>query len=359
MLVVTRLAVLARDAAVRALTNDLRNAVGLMSVQPPTQGVSGRPEPGALGGGTASKSHVISLYTWHAAPRQSALGASSLAVFHSLTWEFTDDCCVRVCTQLENATLNQAQNTIATEWDSKLSTTYLATIGGVERWTDAAFTFFAAVVGGSAVRNWRTALDTAAEASVMTVVGETVPVTSTGAPVLRRAVHNTSVSRPPRPGWDTAFVTPESVELFTCIVESSWRWHPAFAGVFRESPRTPPPSDFRLLLARALAQPPDTSKNPPTWTLNPVSADFGFEDYAAVRAVTVTYLQAVRDHAPQAISGGNVVLQGILESEGLKGDADRQPPPRTPCPGFQPGHGSVRPCASRRQLRGRDGEVPN
>ena len=96
---------------------------------------------------------VISLYTWHAALRQSTLGSSSLAVFQSLKQEFTDDCSVRVCTQLENVTLNQAQNAIATEWDSKLSTTYLATTDGVECWTDAAFTFFAAVVGGSAVRN--------------------------------------------------------------------------------------------------------------------------------------------------------------------------------------------------------------
>jgi hypothetical protein len=321
MPVVTRLDVIARDAAVRALTSDLRNAVDLISGQAPTQGASGRPEPGILGGVTTSKPHVISLYTWHAAPRQSALGAAALAVFQSLTRAFMDDRCVRVCTQLEIVTLNQAQSTIAAEWDAKLSTTYLTTTDGVERWTDAAFTFFAAVVGGSVVHNWRIALDTAAEASVMTVVGKGVPVTSTSAHVLRRAVHSTSIARPPRPGWDTAFVTPEQVARFTYLVENSWRWHPTYAGVFRESPQTPPSSDFRLL-ALALAQPPDTSKAPSTWTLNPVSADFGFEDYAAVRAVTVAYLQTVRDLTPETIGGGNIVLRAMLETEGFKGDPD-------------------------------------
>ena len=40
---------------------------------------------------------MISLYTWHAAPRQSELGAAALAVFQSLTRAFTDDRHVRVC----------------------------------------------------------------------------------------------------------------------------------------------------------------------------------------------------------------------------------------------------------------------
>ena len=46
-------------------------------------------------------------------------------------------------------TLNQAQLAIASERASKLNSTYLETIEGVELWTDAAFAFFAAVVVGS------------------------------------------------------------------------------------------------------------------------------------------------------------------------------------------------------------------
>ena len=154
----------------------------------------------------------------------------------------------------------------------------------------------------------------------MAVVGETVPITSTSMHVLRRAVHSASVFRPPRPGWNEAFVTPESVELFAPMVERSWQLHPTVAGVFREN-RAPPSTDF-LRLAQALTQPPDTSTDPSTWAPHPTAADFGFDDHAAVRAVTVAYLQTVRNLTPHAVKGGNIVLRGMLESEGLKGAAD-------------------------------------
>ena len=154
----------------------------------------------------------------------------------------------------------------------------------------------------------------------MAVVGKTVPITSTSMHVLRRAVHSASVFRPPRPGWNEAFVTPESVELFAHMVERSWQLHPTVAGVFREN-RAPPSTDF-LRLAQALTQPPDTSTDPSTWAPHPTAADFGFDDHAAVRAVTVAYLQTVRNLTPHAVKGSNIVLRGMLESEGLKGAAD-------------------------------------
>ena len=87
MPVVTRLDVVARDTAVHVLTSDLRDAVDLVSGQAPTQGTSGRPAPGALGGVTAPKPHVISLYTHLArlaeAVRPGDGGASRVPVSHA------------------------------------------------------------------------------------------------------------------------------------------------------------------------------------------------------------------------------------------------------------------------------------
>ena len=111
---------------------------------------------------------------------------------------------------------------------------YLDTSEGVEQWTDAALTFFAAVVGGSAVHNWRAALRADADASVMAVVGTAVPATSAHQKALRRAVHSSALCRRPPREWDEPFVVPESVELFAAIVERSWGWTPAHSGVFRE-----------------------------------------------------------------------------------------------------------------------------
>ena len=58
---------------------------------------------------------------------------------------------------------------------------------------------------------------------------------------------------------------------------------------------------YILLLAQALTQPPDTSTDPSTWAPHPTTADFGFDDHAAVRAVAVAYLQTVRNLAPHAV----------------------------------------------------------
>ena len=92
--------VMARDAAVRALTNDLLNTVHLLGSQPLAHGTGG--------GLPAPTPHGISLYVWRADARQSALGAASVAVYASLKKEFPDGGPVRVCTQLDNVTLNHA-----------------------------------------------------------------------------------------------------------------------------------------------------------------------------------------------------------------------------------------------------------
>ena len=313
MPVASRFDVVARDAAVRALTNDLLNTVHLLGSQPLVHG--------AGGGLPAPTPRGISLYVWRADTRQSSLGAASVAVYASLKKEFPDGGPVRVCTQLGNVTLNQAQLVIAAEWDFKLSSTYFDATEGAEQWTDAAFAFFAAVVGGSAVQNWRAALRAVADASVMTVVGAAVPTTSAHVTALRRAVHNTSLCKPPRPGWNESFVEPESVGLFTAIAERSWGWAPTSAGVFREKTMDSSSPDF-LQLAAVLAQPPDPSASQTTGVQRPVAADFGLDKHAAVRAVKVAYLQTVRNLAPAPIAESKHVLHPMLEAEALPRQSD-------------------------------------
>ena len=198
----SRLEVATRDAAVRSLTTELLSTVHLLVSQPLV--------PGTGGAEAAPTPRRVSLYVWRADTRQSDLGAASVAVFTSLKKEFPDGSPVRVCTQLDNVPLNQAQQAIAADWDSKLSSMYLHTTEGVEQWTDAALAFFATVVGGSAVHNWRAALRADADASVMKVVGAAVPATSANVENLRRAVHNTNLCKPPRAGWNESFVEPES-----------------------------------------------------------------------------------------------------------------------------------------------------
>ena len=90
MPVASRFDVVARDAAVCALTNDLLNAVNLLGAQPLVQG--------AGGADAAPTPHGISLFIWHAATRLSVLGAASLAVYTPLKKEFPDGGPVRVRT---------------------------------------------------------------------------------------------------------------------------------------------------------------------------------------------------------------------------------------------------------------------
>ena len=309
----SRFDVATRDAAVRTLTNDLLNTVHLLVSQPLVHGA---------GGANATPTpRGVSLYVWRADARQSAMGAASVAVFASLKKEFPDGGPVRVCTQLDNVTLNQAQQVIAAEWDSKLGSMYLDATEGVEQWTDAALAFFATVVGGSAVHNWRAALRADADASVMTVVGAAVSDTSAHVKALRRAVHNTNLCKPPRAGWNESFVMPESVELFTAIVEHSWEWTSASAGVFREKTMVPSSPDF-LQLAAVLARPPDPSASQTTGVQLPAAADFGLDAHAAMRAVTVGYLQTVRNLAPEPIAESKHVLRSMLDAESLPRQSD-------------------------------------
>ena len=97
MPVATRIGVVARDVAVRTLTSDLRGAVNLVCAQPLAHG--------AMGSGSTSTPRGISLYIWQAAARLSTLGVASMAVHQSLKQEFSDGGSVRVCIQLENASL--------------------------------------------------------------------------------------------------------------------------------------------------------------------------------------------------------------------------------------------------------------
>ena len=309
----SRLDVATRDAAVRSLTTELLHTVHLLVSQPLVRGTGGAeatPTP-----------RRVSLYVWRADTRQSDLGAASVAVFTSLKKEFPDGSPVRVCTQLDNVTLNQAQQAIAADWDSKLSSMYLHTTEGVEQWTDAALAFFATVVGGSAVHNWRAALRADADASVMKVVGAAVPATSANVENLRRAVHGTNLCKPPRAGWNEPFVMPESVELFAAIVERSWAWTSTSAGVFREKTMVQSSPDF-VQLAAVLARTPDPSASRATGVQPPAAADFGLDAHAAVRAVTVGYLQTVRNLAPESIAESKHVLRSMLDAESVPRQSD-------------------------------------
>jgi hypothetical protein len=306
--ITTRYDVAARDEAVRALTNDLLNAVHLLRSPSLVRGAGGaKPAPAP---------REVSLYIWRADTRQSVLGTASEAVYAHLKKAFPDDGLVRVCTQLDNVSLNQAQAAIAAEWDLKLTSMYIDTSEDEEQWTDAAFAFFAAVVGGSAVHNWRTTLSAEADASVMTVVGAAVPVTAARAQAVRRAVHNSSLHKPPRPGWNKSFVPPESIGLFTAIVERTWGWKPTRGGVFRGAATGSSSSDFRQL-ADALTRTPVPSASQATVVQPPATADFGLDEHAAVRAVVVAHLQTVRNLAPESIMSSKIVLKLMLEAEGL------------------------------------------
>ena len=117
------------------------------------------------------------------------------------------------------------------------------------------------------------------------------------------------------------FVVPESAELFAAIAERSWGWTPTNAGVFREKTMVPSSPDF-LQLAEVLARPPDPPASQATRVQRPAAADFGLDTHAAVRAVTVAYLQTVRNLAPASIEGSKHVFHPMLEAESLARQSD-------------------------------------
>ena len=300
----SRLEVAVRDTALRKLSTELLSTVHLLTSQPLV--------PGTGGSEAAPTPRCVSIYIWRANAKQSDLGAASVAVYTQLKKEFPDGGLVRVCTQFDNVPLNQAQQAVAVDWDSRLRTMYLRTTEGAEEWTDAALAFFTTVVGGSAVHNWRTALRADADASVMTVVGAAVPTISVNLENLRRAVHNTNLCKPPRERWNADFVAPESATLFSAVTERTWAWTSTSAGVFREKTMVRSSTDFDQL-ATALSRTPSSSERRTTGSQPPAAVDFGLDAYAAVRAVTTGYLQTVRNLAPGSLSESKHVFHAMLD----------------------------------------------
>ena len=323
----SRLEVAVRDSALRKLSTELLSTVHLLISQPLV--------PGTGGAEAAPTPRCVSIYVWRADAKQSDLGAASVAVYTQLKKEFPDGGLVRICTQFDNVPLNQAQQAVAVDWDSRLRTMYLRTTEGAEEWTDAALAFFTTVVGGSAVHNWRTALRADADASVMTVVGAAVPTISVNLENLRRAVHNTNLCKPPRERWNADFVAPESATLFSAVTERTWAWTSTSAGVFREKTMVRSSTDFDQL-ATALARTPSSSERRKTGSQPPAAVDFGSRsgggglggdtersdsgrrggDPSGRRTRPVCTRNGGATSAPRARSGGHIAKGGHLPVEG-------------------------------------------
>ena len=59
-----------------------------------------------------------------------------------------------------------------------------------------------------------------------------------------------------------------------------------------------------------------------TGVQRPAAADFSLDAHAAVRAVTVSYLQTVRNLAPASIAGSKQVLRPMLDAESIARQSD-------------------------------------
>ena len=242
-----------------------------------------------------------------------------MAVYTHLKKEFPDGGPVRVCTQLDNVTLNQAQQAIAADWDSKLSTMYLRHHRGC-RAVDGRCACLLRDGRGRLGRP-QLARGTARGCGRLRHDGGrrggSDHVRELGQPCAGRFTTRTYANRLARGGMQTSWSRSRPT-LFSAVVERSWAWTSTSAGVFREKtmvrrPRTS--SSSRAALART----PSPSERRTTGVPAPAAADFGLDAFAAVRAVTTGYLQTVRNLAPDSLSESKHVFHAMLDSESFPG----------------------------------------